>query len=186
VAAGGALAAVSNDGSGQIKVGSTSQTGGLLSVEPIDVPGQATIGGDVISGATANVSKAASVCGTVISFGSVSLPPLPTLPTTAGDYYFRTLTINAGVTLRVAANVRIFVKNSLTYQSRFLAPSGTATQSVYLGFGGANLSMLAAFNGTLVAPSGSVSFGTGSGLTFTGSFFAQNIEIQPASVLACQ
>jgi hypothetical protein len=222
VAAGGALAAASNAGSGQIKLGSQAQTGGLFSVGPINVPGQATIGGDVISAAAANVSKAASVSGTVVSFGSVSLPALPTLPsfppvtgggltwntgttsrgpgsydtftlnggtlslTSAGDYYFRTLTINAGATVRVAANAHIYVQNSLTYQSRFLAPSGTATQSVSLGFAGTSLSMLAAFNGTLVAPSASVSFGTGSGLTFTGSFFAQSIEIQPASVLACQ
>lgn len=222
VSAGGALAAVSNDGTGQIRIGSTAQTGGLFSVGPINVPGQATIGGDVISASTANVSKSASVSGTVISSGSVSLPSLPTLPsfpaptggslawntgttsrgpgsydtfqlnggtlslTSAGDYYFRTLTINSGATIRVAANAHIYVQNSLTYQARFLQPSGTATQSVYLGFGGTSLLMLAPFNGTLVAPSASVSFGTGSGLTFTGSFFAQNIEVQPASVLACQ
>jgi hypothetical protein len=44
----------------------------------------------------------------------------------------------------------------------------------------------APFTGTLVAPAAYVSFSTGSGLTFTGSFFARTIEVQPASVLACQ
>jgi hypothetical protein len=108
-----------------------------------------------------------------------------TLVLSAGDYFFQSLTINANVTVRVQPTTRIFVKNTLGFQSPLLAASGTTVQRITLGFAGTTLSLLATFNGTLIAPTASVSFGTGTSLTFTGSFFARSLEVTVGSNLVC-
>jgi hypothetical protein len=216
-------APVASSGAGPTRVGADTITGEILSVGPVSVRDRASIGGDVVSASSLDISASAMVTGTRTAFGTVSLPPLPALPafppatggdvtvnsgtqsrspgsygtatlnggtltlSSAGDYFFRNLTVNAGATLRAPANTRIFVRDQLAYRSSFRAPSGTALASVVLGFAGTtSLSMEAAFNGTLVAPNAAVSFGTGAGLTFTGAFFASTIEVTPASRLVCQ
>jgi hypothetical protein len=103
----------------------------------------------------------------------------------AGDFFVKSLTINSSTTFRVAPNSRIFVQNQVAYRSPFLALSGTALQSVYFGFAGTSVTMEAPFNGTFLAPSATAAFGTGSGLTFTGSFFASTIQVRPGSILVC-
>jgi hypothetical protein len=79
----------------------------------------------------------------------------------------------------------VFVQSSLFFNAPFRASSGTAIQPIFLGFAGSNLSLLAQFNGTLVAPNASVVFGTGSGIVYTGSFFGRSLEVTPASTLVC-
>jgi len=54
-----------------------------------------------------------------------------------------------------------------------------------LGFAGTTLGIFAPFNGTLIAPNAAVTFGTGAGLTYRGSFFGRTLEVTPASVLVC-
>jgi hypothetical protein len=66
-----------------------------------------------------------------------------------------------------------------------LAASGTTVQRITLGFAGTTLSMLATFNGTLIAPNATASFGTDTSLTFTGSFFARTLEVNPGNNLVC-
>jgi len=109
-----------------------------------------------------------------------------TLILAAGDYFFRSLTINSGSTVRVTPTTRIFVRDSLIFNASLRATSGTAVQAIFLGFAGIDLSLNARFDGTLVAPNANVRFGTGSGLTFTGSFFGRILEITPASTLVCR
>lgn len=104
----------------------------------------------------------------------------------AGNYFFQILTLNSGSTVRAAPTTRIFVENTLVFNAPILAASGTAPQPVLLGFGGQNLSLATPFNGTLVAPNADVSFGTGAGITYTGSFFGRILEINPASALVCE
>jgi hypothetical protein len=108
-----------------------------------------------------------------------------TLILSAGDYFFRSLTINAGSTVRVAPTTRIFVHDALVFNAPFRAGSGTAVQAIQLGFAGSTLSLIAPFNGTLIAPNADVIFGTGAGVSYTGSFFARVLEITPASTLLC-
>jgi hypothetical protein len=109
-----------------------------------------------------------------------------TLILKAGDYYFESLTINSGSIVRVTPTTRIFVKTALVFNAPFLASSGSAVQPIYLGYAGtANLYMYAVFNGTLLAPNALVAFGTGSGLTFTGSFYGKAFEVTPDSKLVC-
>jgi hypothetical protein len=109
-----------------------------------------------------------------------------TLILAAGDYFFQNLTINSGSIVRVTPTTRIFVRDTLIFNAPLRAPAGTAIQPAFLGFAGTNLSLNAELDGTLVAPNATVSFGTGSGLTFTGSFFARVLEVTPASALVCQ
>ncbi len=108
-----------------------------------------------------------------------------TLILSGGDYFFQSLTINANVTVRVQPTTRIFVRNTLGFQSPLLAASGTTLQRITLGFAGTTLSMLATFNGTLIAPNAAVSFGSDTSLTFTGSFFARTLEVNPGNNLVC-
>ncbi len=110
-----------------------------------------------------------------------------TLVLQAGTYYFRNLTINSGGTVRAPTGTTIYVRDSLAFRSSIRQPTGTAVQSVTLGYAGtAATAIEATFNGTFVAPNASVMFGVGSGLTFTGAFYARSIEVRPASTLVCQ
>jgi hypothetical protein len=108
-----------------------------------------------------------------------------TLVLAAGDYFFDSLTINAGAVVRATPTTRVFVRDTLIFNAPIRAPAGTAVQAIVLGFAGANLSMTATFNGTLIAPNANVQLGTGAGLTFTGSFFGRILEVTPASTLVC-
>jgi hypothetical protein len=107
------------------------------------------------------------------------------LELSGGDYFFSNLVINGGAIVRVAAATRVFVQSSLAYRAPFVS-SGGAIVPIFLGYAGAaDLRVEARFDGTLVAPNAHVFFGIGSGLTFTGSFFARILEVNPQSDLVC-
>ena len=116
--------------------------------------------------------------GTVLNGGTLILQ--------SGDYFFQSLTINSGAIVRIPSTSRVFVKNTLVLNSPFLATSGSTVQSIVLGFNGTTLNMFAVFNGTLIAPNATVVFGTGAGLSFTGSFFGRTFEVTPGSALVCK
>jgi V8-like Glu-specific endopeptidase len=109
-----------------------------------------------------------------------------TLVLSAGDYFFGSLTINANVIVRAAPTTRIFVRDALAFRSPVLASAGTAVQPILLGFAGSSLALEARFDGTLVAPGATATFGVGSGLRFTGSFFAAVLDVRPGSTLVCR
>ena len=119
------------------------------------------------------------------SFPSVMVNSGGTLVLGTGDFFFTNLTINAAATVRATATTRVFVRSFFTAQSPFLAASGTAVQPIFLGYAGTSAQFNAVFNGTLVAPNAQVFMGTGAGLTFTGAFYAQSIDVRPASTLVC-
>jgi len=141
----------------------------------------ATLGGFTVNaGQTMTKPPGSYTNGTVINGGTLNLQ--------SGDYFFQSLTINAGSTVRVPATTRVFVRDNMIYNAPFLATSGSAVQTVSLfGFAGTTtLSMTAAFNGSLVAPNATVLFGSGSGITYTGSFFGRTMEVNPGSTLVCK
>jgi hypothetical protein len=137
-----------------------------------------TLGSFTVNSGTTQTHQAGSYTTATVNGGTLVLG--------AGDYFFQSLTINSGSTVRAQATTRIFVRNTLVFNAPIRAASGTALQSIFLGFAGANLSLTAPFNGTLLAPNAAVTFGTGAGLTYTGSFFGRTLEITPASVLVCR
>jgi hypothetical protein len=119
------------------------------------------------------------------SFPSVTVNSGGTLVLGTGDFFFTNLTINAASTVRATPTTRVFVRSFFTAGSPFLAPSGTAVQPIFLGYAGTSVQFNAVFNGTLVAPNAQVFMGTGAGLTFTGAFYAQSIDLRPQSTLVC-
>jgi hypothetical protein len=137
-----------------------------------------TLGGFTVNAGT-TVTKSPG------SYSSVTIINGGTLILKAGDYYFQSLTINSGAILRVTPTTRVFVQNALTFNSPFLASSGSTVQPIFLGFAGTSVNLYAVFNGTLVAPNASVKFGSGTALTFTGSFFGRQFELTPGSALVC-
>jgi hypothetical protein len=109
-----------------------------------------------------------------------------TLVLAAGDYFFQSLTLNAAGTVRATPTTRIFVQNTLIFNSSIRASTGTAIQPIFLGLASSGTTSLGArFDGTVVAPNGTVVFGLGPALTFSGSFFARTIEVASGSTLAC-
>lgn len=120
------------------------------------------------------------------SYPSVTLGSGSTLRLAAGVYFFRALLVNAAVRVEVTPTTRIFVSDAMILRSSFTLTGGGALASVLLGFAGTDLIVEAPFNGTLVAPNAHVSFGTGAGLTFRGSFFAATLEVRPQSALVCE
>jgi hypothetical protein len=213
---------VGNSGSGITRVAELAATNGILSVGAVDVLANAEVDGNIVSEGAITVAATADVTGSQTPFGTVDLPPLPTLPAfpppsggpvfvnpgppvsltpgsrnavyvnsggtlllAAGDYFFQSLFINGGTTVRVSPSTRVFVATELAYRSSFKMASGSTLQPIPLGFAGTTLVMEAPFDGTLTAPNAHVSFGIGSGLTFTGSFFGRILEVRPNSALVC-
>lgn len=132
----------------------------------------------VNSGVTQNRPAGSYSAATIVNGGTLILQ--------AGDYFFQSLTINSGSIVRVTPATRIFVRDTLIFNAPLLVSSGTTVQPVFLGFAGTStLSFNARFDGTLVAPNGTVRFGTNSGLTYTGSFFGRVLEVTPGSSLVC-
>jgi hypothetical protein len=88
--------------------------------------------------------------------------------------------------VRATPTTRIFVQNTLNFNASILASSGSAIQPIFLGLAmSTNTTLAARFDGTVVAPNGTVIFGAGTPTTFSGSFFARTIEVSPGNILAC-
>ena len=108
-----------------------------------------------------------------------------TLLLASGDYFFQSLTINSNGTVRVTPTTRVFVRDALTMNAPFRASTGTAVQALFFGFAGATLDLPTRLDGTVLAPNATVAFGSGAGVTFTGSFYARTLRVNQASALVC-
>ena len=160
--------------------GTITQFGSVALPAPPTLPAfpPPTLGGFTVNSGTTQNRPPGSYSGATMLNGG-------TLILAAGDYFFQSLTINSGSTLRATPTTRIFVQNALVFNAPIRATSGTALQAITLGFAGTTLGMFSPFNGTLIAPNAHVTFGTGAGLTYRGLFFGRTLEITPASVLVC-
>lgn len=139
----------------------------------------APVGNDITVNANQRRTLAAG------SFPSVTVTSSGTLILGTGDFFFTNLTINAAATVRATPTTRVFIRSFYNGQSPFLGASGTAVQPIFFGFAGTFIQFDAVFNGTLVAPNAQVFIGAGTGLTFTGAFYARSIDLRPASTLVC-
>jgi hypothetical protein len=120
------------------------------------------------------------------SYGDVIVNSGAELRLGSGDYFFRSFLVNSSSSI-VKANpaTRVFVLNQLALRSSFKT-SSNAIESVFLGFAGSAVTLEAAFDGTFLAPNAFASFGTGSALTFKGSFLARSIEARSGTALVCK
>lgn len=178
-------------------------TGNVLSASTVTKDSDATVTGTITANGTVNLPPLPTLpafpppnSGSfTVNSGTVSKPPGSyvsgtvsggTLVLSAGDYFFQSFTINAGAIVRATPTTRIFVQNTLIFNAPILAASGSSVQPIELGYAGsANVTLGARFDGTLIAPSAGVTFGTGSPLTFSGAYFAKTIEVASGSTLAC-
>lgn len=106
----------------------------------------------------------------------------------AGDYFFTNLYFNsAGLVVVAAPGTRIFASGNVNFHTPIVTAVGsTQLAPVVLGVSGSGqLAMYAHFSGTVIAPNRDVILGTGSGLTFTGSFYARGIDVTAGSTLVC-
>ncbi len=178
-------------------------TGNVVSASTVTKDSDATVTGTITPNASVNLPPLPTLpafppptAGSfTVNSGTVSKAPGSytsgqvsggTLVLSAGDYFFQSFTINTGAVVRATPTTRIFVQNTLNFNASILASTGSSVQPIQLGYAGtASVTLGARFDGTLIAPSGAVTFGTGSALTFSGSFFAKTIEIAGGSTLAC-
>lgn len=118
------------------------------------------------------------------SYANVSVSTGGTLNLASGDYFFTTLTLNAGSTVHVTASTRIYVQSTLNLGVTFTTASNVV-QPILLGFAGTSLNVNVRFDGTLVAPNAILALGSGSPITFTGSFFARVLQLNNDMSLVC-
>jgi Cellulose binding domain len=158
----------------------TQTPGGVVSLPPLPAlpvfPPPS--GSDIFvnSGPTRNLAPGSYPSLTVNSGGSLRLA--------SGTYFFVNLTVNSSSRVEVAADTRVLVKTALAYRTSFVNAS-SSVQSIFMGFAGTDATLEAVFNGTLVAPNAHVAFGVAAGLPYTGTFFAQSLEVRPGSSLLC-
>lgn len=108
-----------------------------------------------------------------------------TLVLAAGDYFFRSLSINTNARVIVSPGTRVFVRDALDYRSPFTLANG-ALAAIALGFRGAGtLYLEAAFRGMLIASAAHVVFGSGAPTSNSGSVYARAIEVRAGSTLTC-
>jgi hypothetical protein len=181
----------------------STATGDLSSADAVTVETTAVVLGDLSAhgqvfavGAPALPSfpPASGLPLTVDSGQTLTLPPgsypaltlnsQASLTLGAGDYFFGSFVANSGATMTVDAQTRVFVASELALRSSFKDQSG-AIARILLGFAGAQAVLEAPFDGAVLAPNAVLSFGTGSGLTFTGSFIARVLDVRPNSELVC-
>lgn len=171
---------------GAITRAATAITGSLSPFSPVVLPALPALPTFPAPTGTAKVVNSGQTLTLAPgSYASYTVNSGGTLVLGAGDYFFTDLQVNsASSVVRAAATTRVFVQNTLTLRGSFVNNAG-AVQTVYLGFAGASAILEAAFNGTLLAPNGQITFGTGSALTFRGGFLVKNIVVRPDAKLVC-
>jgi len=111
-----------------------------------------------------------------VSVGSRSILALST-----GDYRFDSLATQVPSTLRLtttAGPIRIFIRNTLTWNSTVTAAAGDPTK-LLVGYVSSAASVInTPFTGTLLSPNAAVLLPTGSS-PHNGAFFAKAISTQP-------
>jgi hypothetical protein len=136
------------------------------------------------TGGSFNVNTGDSRSPTAGSYGTVTVSSGGTLNLADGSYFFTSLTLNTGATVHATATTQVYVQSNLNLGVQFKDASN-AVQPILLGFAGANLNLNVRFDGTLIAPNALVSLGSGSPITFTGSFFGRVLQLNPDMNLVC-
>jgi hypothetical protein len=167
--------------------------GSIISVPSVSLPAAPALpsfppptGGDVWVNPGDDVSLEPGSHGQIGVNGNPN--QLAVLRLSAGDYFFTNLYFNSvGVVVVGEPGTRIYVSGNVNYHTPIVTAVGSSELApVLLGVSGqGSLALYAPFLGTVVAPERNLVLGTGSGLTFTGSFYAAGIELTPDSILVC-
>lgn len=109
---------------------------------------------------------------------NVHLKPKARLTLTPGTYYFESLELEPNSVVDLAGNGQfvIFVKTQLSVKGLFSSRPGSSLLVIYGGDRTASLDT--GFDGTILAPFGGLTLGSGKDL-FRGGFYANSIEVRP-------
>jgi hypothetical protein len=182
-------AVISNriDTSVPIQASSSSRIAGPINVQAtftppvvrtiaVNFPGSADVDVILPSGHVASPSPG--------RYRTITLSPGARLKLRSGTYYAETIDVEPQAILDLDEQhgpVVIYVKQPFIFRGSIA--TNTAGPNFLVGVTGSGvLDLESPFSGTIIAPSATLIFGTGS-TTHTGAFFAQNIEVQPGVVI---
>jgi hypothetical protein len=117
------------------------------------------------------------------SYGDVAVKSGAVLPLAAGTFFFNSLDVEPQAVLNVSAGpVFLYVATNLLLKGTINA--GAQDARFFLGYlGTGQVSLESAFTGTIVAPNAMLRFAPISTGTFTGQFFARDVDVEPADIL---
>lgn len=114
-------------------------------------------------------------------YGTINVTGHATLSLAAGVYHFNSMTIGPDATLAVddaSGPVMIFVRDNLILDGR-TRPTSTGVTHLFIGYQGVTATTLRkSFSGRVFAPHAKLVLES-SGVRYTGSFFANSIEVRP-------
>jgi hypothetical protein len=118
------------------------------------------------------------------SYGNVALKSRTALSLLPGTFFINSLDVEPQATLIVSSGpVFIYVGSSLIFHGTISA--GTQDRSFFIGYlGTAMVSLETVFTGTIVAPHALLRFAPTNGGSFVGSFFAQDVDVEPGDTIA--
>ncbi|HEX4338812.1 MAG TPA: hypothetical protein VH062_23060 [Polyangiaceae bacterium] len=139
------------------------------------------------SSGSLNVLPAATQTLSPGRYTALNVSALGTLKLRSGVYYFDAYIVDPLATVVVdesAGPVQIFVKTTLQHMGNYKTASG-APPNVLVGFFGIIPTYIgASFPGTVIAPNAQLIIGTNlGGSTLVGAFFAQGIDVLPATTI---
>jgi len=188
-------------------------SGGILSAGAVTVAPSASVAGPVTpfgsfilpglpalpsfpapAGGNVNVNSGVARALAPNSYASVNVSSGGTLVLAAGDYFFRSLIVNSGAVVTVAAAppgsansaTRVFVSNQLVLSGPLQGPGGNSLIPTIVGYSGSGLlSLNNNFIGTFVAPNAELSLGAGGPRQFIGAFYARVLRVNNDSQVLC-
>lgn len=123
------------------------------------------------------------------SYGVVAIKSRATINLTPGTYYVRSLDIEPQSTAHLdtkSGPVFIYIHDSLIFRGAFMDPLHSKS-NLFIGFTGTSTVVLeASLEASFVAPSAQLILGTVPPPTFTGEFFAKDIQVLPGVIVSAQ
>ncbi|HET7542785.1 MAG TPA: hypothetical protein VFK05_23095, partial [Polyangiaceae bacterium] len=164
----------------------TTITGTIQQSQPLPAPTLSTVTVQFQNGASAvTVGNDATRTLSPGDYAAVSLGARAVLALSTGDYRFDSLATQLPSTLRLtttAGPVRIFVRNTFSWNSTVTAAAGDPTKLLLGYVGSAAITVNTPFTGTLLSPNAAVTLPTGSS-PHSGAFFAKTLSTQPDVVV---
>src|SRR6478736_3880494 len=168
---------------------SPTVTGPIQQSQPLTPPTLATVTVQFQNGAAAvPVANDSTRTLSPGDYAAVTLGSRAVLALSTGDYRFDSFVAQLPSTLRLtttAGPIRIFVRNTLTWNSTVTAAAGDPTKLLLGYVGNAAITINTPFSGTLLSPNAAVSLPTPSS-PHSGAFFAKSLSTQPDVIVTAK
>ena len=113
-------------------------------------------------------------------YGDIAVKSGARLNLQTGTYYFESLTLEPQAILNLnnsGGTVVIYVRGQITHRGT-LAYAGSTSDLLIGSFSTDAVRLESEFNGSIIAPYGTIVLGTANGATHDGAFVAKNVEVQ--------